>query len=272
MKSRHQTALLVALIAVTFINLVPVLWAMLTSLKQPVDAFAIPPKLIFEPTLMFHYEVWVERGFATFLANSLFVSIITVLISVPIGAMAGYALARTRNRFRHSVLFGLLAVRMFPQILLAIPFFVMANTLGLIDTYFALIVAFVAVNQPFTIWLMRSFFVDVPIDLDQSARIDGCNEWQVFTKVLLPVAKPGLLVAAMFSFLLGFNEFLFALILSGSDTKTLPVAIAEYGGEDVAYWSLSAAAAIGIMLPPLLMTLFAQKHLVRGLTAGAVKG
>jgi multiple sugar transport system permease protein len=272
MRPRPQILLLFALIGFTAVNLIPILWALLTSLKQPVDAFAIPPKLVFDPTIMFHIEVWTERGFWSFLVNSLVVSIATVLISVPIGAMAGYALARTRNRHRHKVLFGLLAVRMFPQILLAIPFFVMANVLGLIDTYFALIVAFVAVNQPFTIWLMRSFFVDVPEDLDQAARIDGCNEWQVFAKVVLPVVKPGLLVAAVFSFLLGFNEFLFALILSGAETKTLPVAIAEYGGEDVAYWSLSAAAAIGIMLPPLLLTVFAQKHLVRGLTIGAVKG
>lgn len=272
MTSRSQTLLLVALIAFATVNLVPVMWAILTSLKHPVDAFAIPPKLVFEPTLMFHREVWAERGFWSFLVNSMVVSVATVAISVPLGAMAGYALARTRNRFRHSVLFGLLAVRMFPQILLAIPFFLMANVLGLVDTYFAMIVAFVAVNQPFTIWLMRSFFVDVPEDLDHAARMDGCNEWQLFTKVMLPVVRPGLFVAAVFSFLLGFNEFLFALILSGADTKTLPVAIAEYGGEDVAYWSLSAAAAIGIMLPPLFLTLLAQRHLVRGLTVGAVKG
>lgn len=272
MKPRHQGVLLLALVAFATLNLIPVIWALLTSLKNPVDAFAIPPKLIFEPTLMFHYEVWVERGFWSFLVNSLFVSFATVAISVPIGAMAAYALARTRSRYRHRVLFGLLAVRMFPQILLAIPFFVMANALGLVDTYFALITAFVAVNQPFTIWLLRSFFVDVPVELDEAARIDGASEWQVFWRVVLPVVRPGLLVTAVFSFLLGYNEFLFALILSGTDTKTLPVAIAEYGGEDVAYWSLSAAAAIGIMLPALLFTLFAQKHLVRGLTVGAVKG
>lgn len=271
-EARHQIVLLAALLAFTFVSLVPVLWAILTSLKSPVDAFAIPPKLVFEPTLMFHYEVWVERGFWSFLVNSLVVSFATVAISVPIGSMAAYALARSQNRFRHRILFGLLAVRMFPQILLAIPFFVMANVLGLIDTYFALIVAFVAVNQPFTIWLMRSFIVDVPRDLDEAARMDGASEWQIFWRVILPVVRPGLLVTSLFSFLLGYNEFLFALILTGSDTKTLPVAIAEYGGEDVAYWSLSAAAAFGIMLPALLFTLFAHKHLVRGLTAGAVKG
>lgn len=272
MRHRQQQAmLLVGLCAFTFASLVPVLWGLLTSLKQPVDAFAIPPKVVFEPTLLFHYEVWVERGFWSFLVNSLIVSLGTMAISVPLGSMAAYALARTQQRYRQNVLFGLLAIRMFPQILLAVPFFAMANFLGLIDTYAALIIAFVAVNQPFTIWLMRSFIVDVPRDLDEAARIDGASEWQIFWKVILPTVRPGLLVTALFSFLLGYNEFLFALILSGSDTKTLPVAVAEYGGEDVAYWSLSAAAAIGIMLPALLFTLVAHKHLVRGFTAGAVK-
>lgn len=270
-RRREQALLLAGLCAFTFATLVPVLWGLLTSLKQPVDAFAIPPKVIFEPTLLFHYEVWVERGFWGFLVNSLVVSLGTMAISVPLGSMAAYALARTQKTYRQKVLFGLLAIRMFPQILLAVPFFVMANVLGLIDTYAALIIAFVAVNQPFTIWLMRSFFVDVPRDLDEAARIDGATEWQIFWKVILPTVRPGLLVTSLFSFLLGYNEFLFALILSGSDTKTLPVAVAEYGGEDVAYWSLSAAAAVGIMLPALIFTLIAHKHLVRGFTAGAVK-
>ena len=140
-------------------------------------------------------------------------------------------------------------MRMFPHILLAIPFFVLAQSLGLIDTYPAMILALVAINQPFTIWLMRSFFVDVPLELYEAAAIDGCNAWQVFARVALPVVRPGLWVTALFSLLLAYNEFLFALVLTGPDTKTLPVAIAEYGGEDINYWSLSAAAAVGIMLP-----------------------
>ena len=154
-----------------------------------------------------------------------------------------------RNRASRGLLFGLLAMRMFPHILLAIPFFVLAKSLGLINTYPAMILALVAINQPFTIWLMRSFFVDVPHELYEAAAIDGCNAWQVFARVALPVVRPGLWVTALFSLLLAYNEFLFALVLTGPDTKTLPVAIAEYGGEDINYWSLSAAAAVGIMLP-----------------------
>ena len=261
-----------ALALFTFVNLVPDLLGFPDLDQQPADAFSIPPKLIFEPTLAFHYQVWVERGFVGFLANSAIIATFTVLISVPLGTLAAYGLARTRTRYVKSLMFGLLAIRMFPQILLAIPFFVMARWLGLIDTYFMMVMAMVALNQPFTIWLMRSFFADVPVELDEAALIDGCNRWQAFQMVILPAVRPGLAVTALFSMLLAYNEFLFALILTGSHTKTLPVAIAEYGGEDINYWSISAAGAIGIMLPAVIFTILVQRHLIRGLTFGAVKG
>ena len=270
--ARLQIPLLVGLSVFTLINLVPILWGLIISLKQPADAFSIPPKLIFQPTLLFHYEVWVERGFLGFLWNSLVIALGTVAISVPIGTLAAYGLARAKTRTASGMLFGLLAIRMFPQILLALPFFVMARYLNLVDTYTMMILAMVAINQPFTIWLMRSFFVDVPVELDEAAMIDGCNRWQAFWHVVLPAVRPGLGVTALFSMLLAYNEFLFALILTGSRTKTLPVAIAEYGGEDINYWSLSAAGAIGIMLPAVIFTLLVQRHLIRGLTFGAVKG
>lgn len=270
--ARLQIPLLAGLTVFTFINLIPILWGFLISIRQPSDAFSIPPKLIFEPTLIFHYEVWIERGFLSFLWNSLIIAAGTICISVPIGTMAAYGLARTKSRHSRGLLFGLLAVRMFPQILLAIPFFVMARGLGLIDSYWMMILSMVAINQPFTIWLMRSFFMDVPVELDEAAMIDGCNRWQAFSLIVLPAVRPGLAVTSLFSALLAYNEFLFALILTGSRTKTLPVAIAEYGGEDISYWSLSAAGAIGIMLPVVLFTIAVQRNLIRGLTFGAVKG
>ena len=271
-RARDQTFLFIGLCIFTFLNLVPLLWAVLTSLKHPADAFSIPPTFFFEPTFEYHREIWVDRGFAGYLLNSIIVSAGTVLISVPIGILAAYALSRLPARRAAPVLFGLFAIRMFPHMLLAIPFFVMGSWLGMIDTYPLLILALVAVNQPFTIWLMYSFFIDIPRDLDEAAAIDGCNNWQTFRIVILPLAKPGLVVAALFSLLLSYNEFLFALVLTGIDTKTLPVAIASYGGEDISLWSLSAAGAIGIMAPILLVMLVLQRHLVRGLTIGAVKG
>jgi len=161
---------------------------------------------------------------------------------------------------------------MFPHMLLALPFFVVARFFQLFDTYLIMVLALVAINQPFTIWLMRSFLLDVPVELDEAARIDGCSLWQTFVKVIVPTVRPGIVVTSLFSLLLAYNEFLFALVLTGTRTKTLPVAIAEYGGEDISYWSLSAAGAVGIMLPILLFMIFAQRHLIRGLTFGAVKG
>jgi multiple sugar transport system permease protein len=274
MRSRLRTQLLlfVGLCGFTVVNLVPVIWTLLTSIKQPVDAFSIPPKLMFVPTFEFHYQVWVEKQFWRFLINSAIISACTVCISVSIGTMAAYGLSRMRSVASRGVLFGLLVMRMFPHILLAIPFFLLANFLGLINTYPAMVLALTAINQPFTIWLMRSFFVDIPGELYEAAVIDGCNAWQVFSRVAVPVVRPGLGVTALFSLLLSYNEFLFALILTGPDTKTLPVAIAEYGAEDISYWSLSAAAAVGIMLPIVAFMMLLQRHLVRGVVFGAVKG
>lgn len=265
-----MTATLLALFAL--FSLTPIVWAVMISLKQPADAFSIPPKLWFEPTFQFHREIWVERRFVEFFLNSAIIAIGTVCISVPIGTLAGYGLSRLESRASRTWLMSLLVIRMFPHILLLIPFFIVARSLQMIDTYPAMIAAMVAINQPFTVWLMRSFFLEIPRELDEAATIDGCNAWATFTKVILPLAKPGVVVACLFSLLLAYNEFLFALVLTGSGTKTLPVAIAEYGGEDLNYWSLSSAGAIGIMLPILLFMLFFQKHLVRGLTIGAVKG
>lgn len=271
-KPHVQMILFLALCGFTVVQLTPIIWAFMVSIKQPVDAFATPPLLIFEPTFQFHYEVWIERGFVRFLLNSLIIAVATVCISVPIGTMAAYALSRMRGGKTNAILFSLLAMRMFPHILLAIPFFVLASFIGLIDTHLAMILALVAINQPFTIWLMRSFFLDVPIELDEAACIDGCNLWQTFTQVALPVVRPGLWVTSLFSLLLAYNEFLFALVLTGPSSKTLPVAIAEYGAEDINYWSLSAAAAIGIMLPIVAFMTLMQRHLARGLAMGAVKG
>jgi multiple sugar transport system permease protein len=270
-RMRWQLPLFLLLAGFTAVNLMPVIWGVLISIKQPVDAFSVPPKLIFTPTFEFHEQVWVEKEFWRFLINSMIISACTVALSVSVGTMAAYGLSRLSSRASRGLLFGLLAMRMFPHILLAIPFFLLA-TLGLINTFPAMILALVAINQPFTIWLMRSFFVDVPHELYEAAVIDGCNAWQVFARVALPVVRPGLWVTALFSLLLAYNEFLFALVLTGPDTKTLPVAIAEYGAEDINYWSLSAAAAVGIMVPIIVFMMALQRHLVRGLALGAVKG
>jgi multiple sugar transport system permease protein len=262
----------VALALFTAVNLLPILHAILTSLKYPVDAFAVPAKWLFTPTFTYHWAIWVEKDFLRYLGNSAVIALGTVLISVPTGTLAAYALSRLRTRRSQMLLFGLLAIRMFPRMLLVVPFFVLAKALGLFDTRSVVVLAMVAFNQPFTVWLMRGFFLDIPLELDEAARIDGCNAFQVFWKVVLPVAKPGLVVSTLFCLLLAYNEFLFGLVLTGTAAKPLPVAISEYGAENIEYWSLSAAGAIGIMAPIVGFMVLVQRHIVRGLTFGALKG
>ncbi|MBX3568043.1 MAG: carbohydrate ABC transporter permease [Rhizobiaceae bacterium] len=268
----NQIILIALLAGYTLLSLSPILWAALISIKQPIDAFMPTLSLDFEPTLEFHWQVWTEQGFVTYLRNSVIVAVSTVLISLSFGTMAAYQLTRMSAAGSRPLLLGILGMRMFPHILLALPFFVIAQTLDMIDSFPALILSMVAINQPFTIWLMRSFFADVPKEIYEAAAIDGCNAWQTFYRVALPIVKPGLWVAALFSLLLAYNEFLFALVLSGPNTRTLPVGISEYGAEDITYWSLSAAAAIGITLPIVIFMVLLQRHLVRGLSMGAVKG
>ena len=166
---RNQTLLFLGLAIFTFVNLVPLIWAAMTSVKNPSDAFTVPPTILFHPTFEYHREVWLDRGFVHYLFNSLIVSAGTVLISVPIGSLAAYALSRMPQRRASPILFGLFTIRMFPHMLLAIPFFVMGSFLHMIDTYPLLILALVAINQPFSIWLLRNFFAEIPEQLDEAA-------------------------------------------------------------------------------------------------------
>ncbi len=267
-----QPLLIAALTIFTLINLSPIIWGAIISIKQPIDAFIPTLSLDFTPTLEFHEQVWSESNFLHYFTNSVMISASTVIISLSFGTMAAYQLTRMSPATSRPLLISILGLRMFPHILLALPFFVIAQTLSLIDTYPLMILSFVAINQPFTIWLMRSFFAEVPKEIYEAAAIDGCNAWHTFYKVALPMVRPGIWVTALFSLLLAYNEFLFARVLSGPVTRTLPVAISEYGTEDVSYWSVSAAAAIGITLPIVIFIILLQRHLVRGLAMGAVKG
>jgi multiple sugar transport system permease protein len=252
--------------------LIPIVHAFLISIKEPIDAFSFPPKLLFKPTLRHHIYVWTEAGFPRYLFNSLIIAIGTVAIAVPVASLGGFAFARIRTSTTRSMLFVILALRMFPRVLLVITYFLVARLLKLYDTHIIMILVMAAFNLPFSLWLMRGFFLDIPQELEEAAMIDGCSTLRAFFSVILPVVKPGLVATTLFGFLLAYNEYLFPLILTGTRAKTLPVAIGEYGAENIEYWSISAAGAIGIIIPVVVIMLFLQKHLVRGLTFGAVKG
>lgn len=261
-----------ALLAVVAFSLFPIYFALTTSLKQTRDAFSIPPKWLFIPTLEHHYYIWAETPFFRYLLNTLIITTGTVLLSIPLGCMAAYYLARYKSRPIQVLLFTLLAVRMFPRILLIIPFFLLARATGLYDTHILIILIIVAFNQPFAIWLMRGFFLDVPRELSEAAMIDGCSSFGAFLRVVVPVVRPGVFSAALFTFLFAYNEFLYCLILTGNQAKPLSVAIAQYGAEKIEYWSWSAAGAVGILAPIVIFISIMQRHLIKGLTFGTIKG
>ncbi|MRM89896.1 carbohydrate ABC transporter permease [Faecalicatena contorta] len=262
----------VILIMVALISVCPVIYTIMIATKQPVDAFSTSFSVIYTPVFDNFYSLWVERGFTKYLFNTLVVTGCCVLISVPTATLGAYGLIRNGGKFATKLLNSTLLLRMFPQMLLAIPYFIIATNLNLADTKLILVIIVVASNQPFALWLMRGFLITIPPELDEAAKIDGCNMVQTVLKVILPVARPGIATASIFTFLLSYNEYLFALILTQKNAMTLPVAIGQYGAEDLSYWTLSAAGVVSIIIPICLVMIFLQKYLVKGMVAGAVKG
>ena len=198
----------VVLILVALISIFPLVYAVMIATKKPVDAFSMSFKWIYTPIFDNFKTLWIEKGFTKYLYNTVIVTCCCVLISVPTATLGAYGLIRNGGKFATRILNSTLLLRMFPQMLLAIPYFIIATNFGLADTKFILVVIVVASNQPFALWLMRGFLITIPPELDEAARIDGCNMVQTVTKVILPVAKPGIATASIFTFLLSYNEYL----------------------------------------------------------------
>lgn len=210
--------------------------------------------------------------FYDYFLNTIIVTIGTVVISISIGCLAGYSLARYAGYASVVILIAALAFRALPRLAFILPYYWIGTATNLLDTRFLVIITLVAVNQPFTIWMLRSFFMDIPRELEESAMVDGCNRLTAFTRVIIPIMWPGIISTALFSLLLAYNEFLLVRLLT--QTKwTLPVAISRFtGGEDPRHLTLAAASAVSATIPIVFVILFFQKNLVKGLAAGAVKG
>lgn len=215
--------------------------------------------------------VYMQKYYRYFI-NTIIVTVFTILISISIGCLAGYALARYAGMAAVVILIAALAFRALPRLAFVLPYYWIGSLLNLLDTHILVIIALVAVNQPFTIWMLRSFFMEVPKDLEESAMVDGANRLTSFLHVIVPVAWPGIISTSLFTLLLAYNEFLLVRVLTQTNW-TLPVAISRYtGAEDPAQLTLAAAASVSATIPIIVVILFFQKHLVRGLAAGAVKG
>jgi len=265
--------LCLALIAVVVFGF-PLLWMLYTGLKTPAELQAHPWRLPSRPTLDNFATVLRDGAFGRYYLNSLIISVLGGLLSLLVGSLAAYGLARLRFRGRAWLLTLFLAGMMIPVHVTLVPLFVMLGKLGWLNTHAALILPYAAFGLPMTVFVLHAFFRRVPRELEEAGRLDGCSTWRLYWSILLPVAKPALATVAIFNFVTMWNEFVFALTLVGESesARTLPLGLwkfSEQFGDNLP--AMSAAIAVSV-LPALLVYFFAQKHIIRGLTAGALSG
>lgn len=252
--------------------LTPIYWIFASSLKLERDFFVSPPAFLFEPTLVNYERSLSDLQFLTYLSNSLMVSGATTLTVLVIGSLAAHALARYEFPAAKWIAIAILSARLVPGATMIMPYYVLFRWYGLVNTVPGLVLAYVGFSLPFACWLLYGFFLEIPSDVEDSARIDGCNDFDVFWRIVLPLTRPGLAATAILVFLNTWNEFLFALVLAGRDTRTLPVYLATFISERTVFWGSLFAVASVMVVPCLILVLLVQRSLVRGLTAGAVKG
>jgi multiple sugar transport system permease protein len=261
--------ILLILVAI-IIMLVPIAWIFLAAFKNHIDVFQL--KLFFTPTFK-NFGAVFEPPYllGQKLINSTLVALITVLFAIPIATMAAYSFSRFRLRGETAMLVVILATQFVPAVVIILPFFVMFRDIGLLDTRVGLVLVNLAIVMPFAIWMIKGFIDGIPIDTEEAALVDGSSRLQVIRNIVLPMAAPGLLTAGIFCFIIAWNEFLFALILTNKDAVTLPIGLALFKAEEGDLWNLLSAAGIIIMLPMFVLALTIRKYFVQGMTMGAVR-
>ena len=259
------------LIVVLTVWTFPILWVLVTSLKHRTEIFTAPPVVNFKPTLTNYIFALTERPVLANLRDTLIIAtgalIIALLVSIP----AGYAFARLRFRFKEQLSFLVLFMQMMPLLGLIVPFFLLITQIRWTDSYRGLVLVNLSVMIPTSIWLMITFFQDLPPEIEEAAAIDGANRWQTFIYVMVPQVAGGIAVTATFAFLLAWNEFLFAVILSGSRVRPITIGLYGFLQFEEALWGPLMATAMLAMIPAIVLSILVQRHIVRGLTLGAVK-
>jgi multiple sugar transport system permease protein len=285
-RDRQNPLFYMLLIILVIMAVGPIVLMLATSLKLNVDIMSDRSSLLFMPTLR-NYEtalcdlLWYQPKSVDFcdptfgraLMNSLFICLVSTILTLVIGCMAAYAIVRFRFMGRDTASLSTLLMRMVPPAVLLVPVFgIWTFQYGISGTRYGIILVYVAMNLPFVIWILQSFIVQVPLQLEEAARMDGAGPFQVFFLVVLPLIKPGLAAAAIFTFRIGWNEFLLANALSDRNTRTVPVTIVNSLTEYNIDWGVIMATGMLLAIPPILFTFFASRQIITGMTAGAVKG
>lgn len=251
--------------------LFPVYWIVLTSLKPIGEINSRVPVFRFSPTLGNYRDLFARFGFGQVLMNSIIITVVSSCIVMVIAILAAYALARMRVPGEKHVALWILSLRFIPVIAVGIPFYLEWQQLQLLDTYLGLILVYVAFNLPFAIWLLRGFLGDVPFELDEAALLDGLSRLQIIRRIVVPVALPGIASTAIFTFVFTWNEYLMALLLTSVQAVTVPVTIAKFIMPYTILWGDLSAAVVIQLVPMLVVVFLLQRHIVRGMTLGAVK-
>ena len=274
-RTRRLEAALVYLVltALTLAFLFPLVWVLGLSLKTRLQVLATPPLYVWWPTLENYADVLTRADFGHAFLNTMIVSASAVLLSLCVGAPAAYAFARFPFTGRSFLFFTLLVMRMLPPIAVLVPMYVLFNKLGLATTRFSVVLADTTFSLPLVVWIMRGFFEDLPAELEESAWIDGASRYRAFVHIVLPLARPGLAAAAILCLQLAWNDFLFAAVLTNNATQTLPVLMSVFNaGDSGVDWGGLTASGMLVILPVILFSFAAQRHLIAGLSSGALKG
>jgi len=252
------------------IILVPIYWIVSGAFKQQVDIFQL--KLLFTPTLD-NFKIIFKSPYNLFdkLVNSTLVALSTVLITIPLATLAAYSFSRFRMKAEKVMFVTILATQFVPAVVIVLPFFILFRDIGILDTKLALVLVNLSLIMPFAIWMIKGFIDGIPMDTEEAALVDGSGRIQVVLNVVIPMALPGIITAGIFCFILAWNEFLFALIITTNKAVTLPVGLSLFHAEEGVLWHLISAAGIMIMLPMFVLATLIQKHFVQGMTMGAVR-
>lgn len=272
MKTRllPRVALWVCIILITAAVVFPFFWMLSSSFKRQVDIVATPPRLIvFQPTIGNYVRVFAEQNFLRFFVNSTVVGTTAVVLSLLLGLPAAYSIARYKQqRLSHFIL----VARLLPGISFLMPWYIIFSRLKLMDTYTALVLSHMLIALPVVVWVMASYFGSIPVEIEESALVDGAPRQRAFLLIILPLSGPGVVTATTLSFIFSWNNFMFSQVLSMEKTKTLPIAIYNFVSYAEVDWGAVMAAAVAIVMPAIILTMIFQKYVVRGLTLGAVKG
>lgn len=262
----------IVLTVVCLLMLLPVIWTVLSVIKPTNVAFANPPVVSFRPTMDAFVDLWQATYFYRYLINTFVVALISTLGALLLGIPAAYALSRFPGWVSVALLLLALVFRSLPRFAIVLPMYDIARNLGIYDTRWVLALALMAINQPFTIWLLRNFFAAIPRELDEAAMLDGCRRDQILTRIMVPLLGPGILTSGIFVFFFAFQEYLTAVVLTNTEAGTVPVFIATQLGQTLPMLQQAGAAAVLLTIPVMIFAFVAQRYLVAGLSAGSVRG